>query len=163
MAQVNPEDFKGALASWAAGVTIVTTRHEGFVYGITASSFASVSIDPFLVLVCVANNNHLAELVPRAGRFAVSILAEGQDAIARWFAISGRDPVPAYHEFDTFEMETGAPLLRGGVAHLDCELEVALPGGDHIIALGRVVGASHDPSRRPLVYFRRDYRTLAPD
>lgn len=163
MAAVNPDDFKGALGSWAAGVTIVTTRHDGLVYGITASSFSSLSIDPLLVLVCIARSNHLAELVPQSGRYAVTVLAEGQDDISNWFAISGRDPVPAYEAFDTFEMATGAPLIRGGIAHLDCELADALPGGDHIIAVGRVVAASFDPEKRPLVYFRRAYRKLLLD
>ncbi|GAB4328700.1 MAG: flavin reductase family protein [Dehalococcoidia bacterium] len=163
MAPVNPDDFKGALGSWAAGVTVVTTRHNGLVYGITASSFSSLSLDPLLVLVCIARSNHLADLVPQSGRYAVTVLAEGQDEISNWFAISGRDPVPAYDEFDTFELETGSPLIRGGIAHLDCELEDALPGGDHIIAVGRVVAASFDPGARPLVYFRRGYRRLLLD
>lgn len=160
MAPVHPDDFKGALSSWAAGVTVVTTRHEGLVYGITASSFSSLSLDPLLVLVCIARSNHLADLLPQSRRYGVTILAEGQEEISDWFAISGRDPVPAYDAFDVFEMETGSPLIRGGIAHLDCELEDALPGGDHIIAVGRVVGASYDPEGRPLLYFRRGYRRL---
>jgi len=155
----HPDEFRGALASWASGVTVVATRLDELLYGITVSSFASLSLDPLLVLVCLDNTNRLARMIQNSGRFAVSVLAEGQAEIARWFAVSGREPVPAFDQFGTIEMSTGSPIIAGAVAHLDCELERIVAGGDHSIVVGRVLGAASDPLRQPLVYFRRAYRT----
>ncbi len=163
MESVHPDDFKGALGSWAAGVTVVTTRHAGLVYGITVSSFSSLSMDPTLVIVCLQNSNHLARLVQDSQKFAVSILADNQQAVSDYFSKSGRDPVPAFDpEIKTIDWHTGAPIISGAIAHLDCELQEALSGGDHTIAVGRVLGAASDPEARPLLYFRRAYRSLAP-
>ena len=160
MSPVDPDTFKNALASWASGVTVLTTEHEGQVYGITASSFSTLSMDPLLVLVCIQNGNHLERMVPASGKFAVSVLASDQGAVSNHFAVSGRDPGPELDGFETFTDQTGCPIVTGSIAHLDCELESVLPGGDHVIALGRVVGAASDPKKEPLLYFRRDYHGL---
>ena len=163
MADVSADDFKGALGSWAAGVTVVTTRHARLVYGLTVSSFSSLSLEPRLITVCLANSNKIVHMVGESQMFAVSILSEGQAEIANWFSRSGREPVEAFDEFTTIEWHTGSPIIAGAVAHLDCELESLVPGGDHTIALGRVVGASFEPSLKPLMYYRRGYRKLILD
>lgn len=163
MSQVHPDDFKGALGSWASGVTVVTTQHEGMVYGITVSSFSSLSMDPTLVLVCLQNSNKLSQMVQASSKFAISILAEGQEDVSNWFSVSGRDPVPSFQDFGTIEWHTGSPIIAGSIAHLDCELHEAIVGGDHTIAVGKVVGAAFDPSLKPLVYFRRGYRPVVVD
>lgn len=160
---VTPESFKAALGSWAAGVTVVTTRHEGLVYGITVSSFSSLSMDPLLILVCLADSNRLPRMIEQSGHFAVSILAEGQETISGFFAVSGREPVEAYTEFETLDWVTGSPLIGGALAHLDCEVDRLVPGGDHTIAIGRVVGADSHPGKKPLIYYRRGYRSLVLD
>ena len=160
MSPVDPDTFKNALASWASGVTVLTTEHEGQVYGITASSFSTLSMDPLLVLVCIQNGNHLERMVPASGKFAVSVLASDQETISNHFAISGRDPGPDLDGVETFTDQTGCPILSGSITHLDCELESMLPGGDHVIALGRVVGAASDAEKEPLLYFRRGYHGL---
>jgi flavin reductase (DIM6/NTAB) family NADH-FMN oxidoreductase RutF len=155
------DDFKGALGSWASGVTVVTTELDGLVYGITVSSFSSLSVDPVLVLVSLADSNQLPGMIRRSKRFAVSILAAGQEHVSQYFATSGREPAPAFApEIPTEQWLTGCPLITGAIAQLDCELHEALPGGDHTIVIGRVVGARYDPERAPLVYFRRAYRSL---
>jgi flavin reductase (DIM6/NTAB) family NADH-FMN oxidoreductase RutF len=158
---VHPDDFKGALGSWAAGVTVVTTKHDEGIYGITVSSFSSLSVDPLLILVCVMNSNHMARLIPESGRFAVSILAEDQTNVSAYFAVSGRVPGPHFDDVAFVEWHTGAPIISGALAHLDCELEAAIPGGDHTIMIGRVLGAASNPDAKPLLYYRRGYRTIA--
>lgn len=164
MAVVSPEDFKGAMGSWASGVTVVTTRLDGDVYGITVSSFSSLSMDPRLILVSLQDSNHLPHMIKKSKHFGVSILALGQDEISGYFSTSGRSPAPSFgDDIPVQVMETGSPLIAGALAHIDCELEEALPGGDHTIAIGRVVGASFDPDKLPLMYFRRAYRTLNMD
>lgn len=156
---VSPDDFKAALGSWAAGVTVVTTRQGDLVYGITVSSFSSLSMDPLLVLVCLADSNRLPRMIEESGRFAVSILAAGQGDVSAIFAMSGREPTRDFG-IDTVVMHTGAPVISGCIAALDCELERAVPGGDHTIMIGRVVAASADGTKLPLVYYRRGYRDL---
>jgi flavin reductase (DIM6/NTAB) family NADH-FMN oxidoreductase RutF len=157
---LHPDEFKGAMGSWAAGVTVVTTKAEGKVYGLTVSSFSSLSADPPLVLVCLMNTNRLPAMMRESGKFGVSILAEGQEAVSTLLSKSGREPVDEYTEFETFEWHTGAPLVRGAVAHVDCEVHEMLPGGDHTIAVGKILGAAFDTGLKPLVYFRRGYRSL---
>lgn len=158
---VHPDDFRGALSSWAAGVTVVTTRHDEGIYGITVSSFTSLSVDPLLILVCVMNSNHMARLIPESGRFAVSILAEDQADVSAYFAGPGREPGEDFGGIEFVEWHTGAPIIVGALAHLDCELESAIPGGDHTIMVGRVVGAASNPNAKPLVYYRRGYRMVS--
>ena len=99
-------------------------------------------------------------MVEKSRHFAVSILAEGQDAIGSFFAISKREPVPEFEEIGTVEWKTGSPIIDGAIAHLDCEVAELLPGGDHTIAVGRVVGAASNPELKPLLYYRRAFRSL---
>ncbi|MCZ2109831.1 MAG: flavin reductase family protein [Dehalococcoidia bacterium] len=164
MPVADPNDFKAALGAWAAGVTIVTTKHRELVYGLTASSFSSLSVDPLLVLVCVANSNLMSTMVQDAKLFAVTILAEGQEDVSQYFAKHGREPAREFESLvEWHEWHTGAPIIKGGVAHLDCELEATFPGGDHTIVVGRVVGAAANPGLKPLIYYRRAYRSLKLD
>jgi flavin reductase (DIM6/NTAB) family NADH-FMN oxidoreductase RutF len=160
---VSPDDFKAALAAWASGVTIVTTRDGDLVYGITVSAFSSLSLDPTLILVCLADSNRLPRMIETSKRFAVSILAEGQDDISTWFAKSGRDPVPHFEDFGVIEGATGSPIIDGAIAHLDCTLDRSIDGGDHTIVIGRVVGAAANPDKKPLVFYKRGYRPLVLD
>jgi flavin reductase (DIM6/NTAB) family NADH-FMN oxidoreductase RutF len=160
---LHPDEFKGAMGSWAAGVTIVTTKAEGKMYGLTVSSFSSLSADPPLALVCIQKTNWLSTLIPQAGKFGVSILAEGQEAVSTALSMPGRDPVEQYDEFETFEWHTGSPLVRGAIAHIDCDVHEVLEGGDHVIAVGKILGAAFDTELKPLLYFRRGYRNLVMD
>lgn len=158
---VSPEDFKGALASWASGVTVVTTRVNDVEYGLTVSSFSSLSFDPLCILVCIQNQNRLGSMINDSGSFGVSILAQGQEEISNHFAMPGREPVPSYNDqFPTKVMETGSPLFNGAIGYLDCELHQSIPAGDHHIVIGKVVGASFDDDKEPLLYYRRGYRKV---
>ncbi|MCZ7575917.1 MAG: flavin reductase family protein [Dehalococcoidia bacterium] len=162
MPEVSPDDFKGALGSWASGVTVVTTKLDGMVYGITVSSFASLSIDPLLITVSLADSNHLPGMIKQSKQFAVSILAADQQDVSAYFARAGRDPQPGFETpVKAKPWHTGSPIIEGAIAHLDCNLEQAFQGGDHTIVVGRVAGAAFDPSKQPLVYFRRAYRSVS--
>ncbi len=101
-------------------------------------------------------------MIKQSKQFAVSILAADQQDVSAYFAKSGRDPVPAFETpVKAKPWHTGSPIIEGAIAHLDCELEHAVQGGDHTIAIGRVVGAAFDPAKQPLVYFRRAYRGVS--
>jgi flavin reductase (DIM6/NTAB) family NADH-FMN oxidoreductase RutF len=157
---LTPTEFRTALRSFAAGVTVVTTRdREGRPSGLTASAFTSVSLDPPLVLVCV---DHAATAHPdfRArGWFAVNVLRREQEALSRRFAVSGGDK---FSGVACHESQTGLPLLDGALATLECRIVETHEAGDHTIFIGQVEAASI-AGGRPLVYFHGSYHGLTPD
>jgi flavin reductase (DIM6/NTAB) family NADH-FMN oxidoreductase RutF len=121
-------------------------------------------MEPRLILVSLQDSNHLPHMIKKSKHFGVSILATGQEEISGHFSTSGRDPGKELGPgIRTLIKETGSPLIEGAIGMLDCELESALPGGDHTIVVGRVVAATFDPSKLPLMYVRRAYRTLNMD
>ena len=160
---VSAEEFKAALGSWATGVTVVTAREGEQVLGLTVSSFSSVSLDPPLVLFCVASGHRLVDMIRASGGFAVSLLADDQEAASNACARSGREPGPAIGGVELQPAGAGrAPVLVGALAWLRCALHGVLDGGDHHIVVGRVTAAeAPDGARGPLLYWRRGYRRLA--
>ena len=152
--------FKDALGSWASGVTVVTTRDADMLYGLTVSSFASVSLEPPLVSVCIHNGNRAAGMIERSGWFAVSILGEGQLDASNYFARKGREPTPGFVEIDGEWTDSGLPIVRGALAFVVCDVAQAVPAGDHTLFVGAVHAAGADAAQRPLLYWRRGYRGL---
>lgn len=154
------QGFKDALACWASGVCVITTRNvDGLMYGLTVSSFSSVSLDPPLILACIDNRNRFPGMVRESGGFAVSMLHTGQEAASNYFARSGREPTSDFVEIDGEETEMGQPVIAGSMAWLACELHSAEVVGDHTVVIGRVV-ETFAGEGDPLVYYRRAYRTV---
>jgi flavin reductase (DIM6/NTAB) family NADH-FMN oxidoreductase RutF len=157
---LTPTEFRTALRSFAAGVTVVTTRdREGQPSGLTASAFTSVSLSPPLVLVCV---DHAATAHPdfrERGWFAVNVLRREQEALSRRFAVSGGDK---FHDLSYREGSSGLPLLDGTLATLECRIVEAHEAGDHTIFVGLVESATV-AGGRPLVYFHGGYHSLTAD
>ncbi|MDQ3878462.1 MAG: flavin reductase family protein [Actinomycetota bacterium] len=154
---VAPEAFREALSKFASGVTIVTVAVEDALHGMTASSFASVSLDPPLILVVLDKTSHTRELVRRRQAFAVNVLGADQETVSRAFARSGHKP------FDelTFRLnEEGIPLLDGAIAWIECRVFDIVDGGDHDIVIGDVRSCATQPGT-PLIYYERAYRSLA--
>jgi len=151
--------FKGVLSRWASGVSVVTTNHEGLLYGLTVSSFSSLSLDPPLVLICLHNENRMADMIRDSGGFAVSILGQDQQPASNYFARPGREPTSDFTEIDGAWTPWAQPVVKGAVGHLVCHLHALIPQGDHTITIGRVVGARSGPGE-PLLYFDRAYRGI---
>jgi flavin reductase (DIM6/NTAB) family NADH-FMN oxidoreductase RutF len=152
-ASVSKRRFRDALARWASGVTVVTARDGDEPVGMTAASFSSLSLDPPLVLVCVARDAHSHDGLVGAPGFAVHILGSGQAEMSTAFA----EPGPL--KFEDYPDEPGpfgAPLLPFGVALLVCAHHCALDGGDHTILVGRVVETDL-AGTDPLIYCDRGY------
>ena len=149
--------FRQALGHFASGVTVVTTEYEGVPYGMTVSSFASVSLKPPLILICIDKlvNTHAA--IAGAGRFAVNILEKKQEHLSRRFAT---------HEDNKFvgvawhTGQLGLPVLEGVLTVIECQVADTLPGGDHTIFIGEVMDAGINQGS-PLLYYRRGYHELA--
>lgn len=153
---VEQKDFRDAMARWASGVTIVTASHGDEPVGMTAASFSSLSLDPPLVLVCVARSAYSHDPLVAAPGFAVHILGGEQDEMSSRFASAGAE------KFDGLPRERGpydVPLLPFGVARLVCEHHEALQGGDHTILVGRVV-STELAGTDPLLYCNRGYHRL---
>jgi flavin reductase (DIM6/NTAB) family NADH-FMN oxidoreductase RutF len=156
--QVDRLELRLVLSRFPTGVTVVGAPHlGGGVCGLTANAFTSASLDPPLILVCVDRSSNTQACIKAGGVFAVSVLAAGQEELARSFARKGEgkfDGVP--HRLGT----TGSPLVDGAVAWFECAVEGLYPGGDHSIVVGRLVGMG-SADGAPLVFHRGAYTTPA--
>jgi flavin reductase (DIM6/NTAB) family NADH-FMN oxidoreductase RutF len=158
------KQFRQALGSFATGVTVVTTMGEdGHGYGMTVNAFSSVSLDPPLILVCAISGNAGSEQIDRNRCFAVNILAIDQEPLSGYFASRdrprGRD---AFRDVDHRVGVTGAPLIDGVVAHLDCRLAQSYTVGDHEIFIGEVMDLYVSAEAEPLLFHGGSYRLLQP-
>ena len=153
-------EFRRVLGHFPTGVAVVTARSgDGPPRGLTANALTSVSLDPPLVLVCVEHAADTHDVIADAEAFAISVLAEDDEAAARRFASYQTDA-----KFDgvAYRSEvTGAPVLEEALAWVDCRLWATYDGGDHTIFVGRVVDGDADDGP-PLIYFRGGYGRLAP-
>lgn len=151
--------FRDTVGTFPTGVTIVTARSPGGRAGLTTNAFASLSLDPPLVLVCFANDSRTLPVIREAGRFAVNVLREGQEELAAVFA-SKRLQDEKFAE-TTHNEEHGVPVLDGALAWMVCDVRELLPGGDHTIGIGAVT-ALHASDGEPLLFWRGAYRSILP-
>jgi flavin reductase len=156
-------DFRHALGQFATGVTVITApRAPGQAYGMTANSFTSVSLDPFLTLVCVDQRSHLLSLLKQNRFFGVSVLKEQQQALSVYFAQSEQtSEAEAKLGIRYRWTQHGIPLLEDTIAQIVCRVVASYIAGDHTIFLGEVQSADLFPGE-PLLFFRSHYRQLAP-
>jgi len=148
--------FRQAMGHFASGVTVVTTEQEGELYGMTVSSFSSVSLKPPLILICIDKGVPSHDAIRNAGHFVVNILEERQEHLSRRFATTTNDKFKgvAWHSG-----QLGLPLLDNTLAAIECRLREVLDGGDHTIFIGEVMDAEiHEGA--PLLYYRRGYHEL---
>ncbi|MCX2180955.1 flavin reductase family protein [Streptomyces sp. SKN60] len=150
---VDPGEFRRVLGHFASGVTIVTAVDETGPTGFACQSFASLSLDPPLVVFMVARTSTTWPRIARAGRFCVNILGADQGPLCRAFAVSGADKFAGVPW--TPAPTTGSPRLPGAPAWVDCEIAAVHTGGDHLIVVGRVeaLGAT-DETGDPLLFHR---------
>ncbi|MFZ4746073.1 MAG: alpha/beta fold hydrolase [Sphingomonas sp.] len=157
-AGTDPRTLRDALGCFATGVTIVTALDgDGAPIGLTANSFTSVSLDPPLLLVCIAKTAGSGPALRDATHFAVNVLQIGQQPASNRFASKGED---RFAGLDWHPGETGVPVLSGSLSAFECGRHAVHDGGDHYILIGRVVCARFEPRRDPLLYFRGKYRRL---
>jgi flavin reductase len=157
-----PDVFRDAMSRFASGVTVVTTVQDGVDHAMTANAFTSVSLDPPLVLVCVDKSTRFHQAVALSRLWGASVLAGGQQPVARRLAVRGR---PLAGQLDDFPhrrgWHTGAALLEHAVCRLECRTWEMYDGGDHTIVVGEVVALEMgDPEQTPMVYFRGIFTTL---
>lgn len=160
-ATLSPAEFRRAMGGFATGVTIVTVDVDDEVHGMTANAFASVSLDPVLILICVDHKARTHAHLHARRRFGINILEEEQRAISEFYA-----RLDYSHELAEAEVGArfdrtakGTPVLHGALAYLECRLKSTTNAGDHTIFIAEVeniVVRSGDP----LLFFRGQYHRI---
>ncbi|WIV56158.1 flavin reductase family protein [Amycolatopsis nalaikhensis] len=159
-APADPDDgvfrFRQAISRFSTGVAVITTRTVDGPAGMTASAVASLSMDPLQLLVCIGSNLPTCKAITEAGSFAVNVLGEDHEHLARHFATRRKD------KFSGVELrpDSDVPVLADAIAHFVCSVADTLPGGDHTIVVGDVLTCDHVPGTNPLVYFASAFGTL---
>ncbi len=153
---VSDAEFRAVLGRFPTGVTVVATCEEKTPVGLTVNAFASISLDPPLVMISVDRRSHMYDAIPQAGYFAASILTSAQQELSRRFAGQTGDRNDRFHGVGWRTEATGAPILSGALAWVDCRVEAIYPGGDHSIILGRVEALGFTAGD-PLLYYRGRY------
>ena len=148
--------FKSALGSFATGVTLATTAEGGEFHGATANAVLSVSLDPPLVLISIQNETRMCLATRRNGNFALSMLSSSQRYIAEYFANSSQPHgTVAFSRFPHHSGPSGAPLLEGALAHVDCRVVESYVAGDHTLFLPRPRLADRFQLVNDLIFHRR--------
>ena len=159
---MDQRQFRRVASRFTTGICVAATRHLDIDHAMTVSAFNSVSLDPLLVLVCVEKITRFHEAVLGSGLWAVSVLSDDSEDIARWFAEKAR---PTDGQMADYACRpgpvTGMPVIERAMAVIECRTRAVYDGGDHDILLGEVVGLWSDPlPRSPLLYFEGGYRQL---
>lgn len=155
----DPYQYRKALGHFATGVTIVTTKsNAGSLFGFTANSFSSVSLDPPLVLFSLDRKAQCLSAFEQSGSFAINILGAGHQQISTNFA--AMESNKRWHGIEYDSWETGAPMLKEAIARFDCRTHAIHDGGDHRIFLGEVLRFDMKEEEKPLIYFRSQYSEI---
>ncbi len=156
---IDPREFRRTVGHFVTGVTVIAAEIDGTVRGMTANAFTSLSLDPPLVLFCVAKKAHLGQNIQHSTAFSVNILRREQQNLSTYFSGSWKEPDPPPF---TFEPWQGGHLLSDSGAALACTVETLHEGGDHFIVVGRVQALfKREETWAPLVFAAGKYVTLA--
>jgi 3-hydroxy-9,10-secoandrosta-1,3,5(10)-triene-9,17-dione monooxygenase reductase component len=147
--------FRQVLGHFATGITVVTASDDDGAVGFTCQSFSSLSLDPPLVVFAPSKQSSSWPRIKGAGHFAVNILSEDQEDVCRRFATPGIDKFAG--QGWRAAPATGAPILDGVLAWIDCTIEAEHDGGDHLLVAGRVHGLEIVHEGKPLLFFRGGY------
>lgn len=153
---VHPAAMREVLGHFATGVVVVTARRDGDLLGFTCQSFASLSLDPPLVSFAPARTSTTWPRIREIGAFCVNVLAADQRALSVGFARPSRG-VDKFAGVDWYPGPSGAPVLAGVSAWVDCTLWAEHDGGDHTIVVGHVQDMGSDPTTLPLLFYRGAY------
>jgi flavin reductase (DIM6/NTAB) family NADH-FMN oxidoreductase RutF len=160
-AKLNDKALRKMRGLFASGVTAVTTKQDDRLRGLAVSAFASVSLDPPLVMVCIANDVESCAMIEASGIFAVNILSDDQEFLSERFAARAPIVNSRFEGVPYRTAVTGAPILEDSIAWYDCRVESIHAGGDHQIIVGRVVAIGFgDEARQPLLYYANQYARL---
>jgi flavin reductase (DIM6/NTAB) family NADH-FMN oxidoreductase RutF len=159
---VDPDRYRQATGCFATGVTVVTVRSNDMDHGMTVNSFASVSLDPPLVLFNADKQTNTHDYVPEGEKFAVNVLTEDQKWISNRFAGEHHDMESPFEDIETSTGESGAPIFEEALAYIDCTLWGSFDAGDHTIYVGKVVDLDvTNKDANPLTFFKGEYASIS--
>ena len=154
---VSPAVMRDVLGHFVSGIVVVTAAGNEGPLGFTCQSFTSLSLDPPLILFCVAHTSSTWPRIEEAGTFAVNILGEDHEELSNLFAKKGAD---RFSQTPWRVGVSGAPVLEDAIAYLDCRFEAEYPGGDHKIIVGRVLDLDMREGSRPLLFYKGGYERM---
>ncbi|MFJ7746664.1 flavin reductase family protein [Peribacillus sp. NPDC097295] len=146
--------FRDTMGKFSTGVTVITTKHDGKVHGMTANAFMSVSLNPKLVVISIGENARCLNKIRESGQFGVNILAEDQQEHSMIFAGQKKGEIDI--EFGTL---AGVPVLPGALAQISCEVVSSYVEGDHTLFIGKVQDILLE-EKEPLLFYSGKYYSL---
>ena len=155
-------EFRGTLGRYATGVTIVTTLDGKTDHGMTVNAFASVSLDPPLVLLCCDKKAESYEFLKQSKVFAVNILSDGQKQISVNFSKHELKPI-RFQNLKIRREVTGAAVIQDATAFIDCRVVAIHNAGDHEIFVGQVEKLGYKEGFDPLLFYAGKYRKIGPE
>lgn len=152
--------LRNTMRAWTTGVAIIMASYQGETYGMTINSFTSLSLEPPLITVALQHTTRIYDLVSRSGVFGVTILSADQQELADNFAgkLHGAERLAG---IQTLTLVTGAPVLAGGLACLDCRVLQKHGAGSNSLFIAEVLDTRVYSTEPPLVYHNRGYYHLA--
>lgn len=155
---LDSREFRDAMGRFPTGICVITANPQGFApFGMTVNSFASVSLDPPLVLWSLRNDSECFAAFEKADKYGVNILAADQAELSTQYSKKDNHTLDSAH----YTMgRHGTPLLRGAVTSFECDIWQRYDGGDHVILVGKVETMQNNPVDSPLVFFSGKYREL---
>jgi flavin reductase (DIM6/NTAB) family NADH-FMN oxidoreductase RutF len=157
---LDSEQLRQAMRAWTTGVAVVTAVHEGQRYGMTVNSFASISLEPPMIVVTLKRLTHTHELVEKSGEFAMTVLASHQEDLSLRFAGKIPEVIDRFEGVPTETLSLSAPLIQGGMAFFNCRVVSAYPVGENTLFIAEVVDVRGAGEGDPLVYHNRQYWKL---
>ena len=151
---IDPGDFRRVLGHFPTGVTVVTGAGDDGPAGMAIGSFASVSLDPPLVMFCPGKDSGTWHAIRETGSFCANILGDDQKDVCGVFAMPSDD---RFAGIEWTTDATGAPVLPGCVGHIDCDIHAILDGGDHDIVIGLVKSLAITGEQGPLLFYQGGY------
>ncbi len=155
------DTYKEVMSYWPSGVAILTSSHEGHDYGMTVSSFTSVSLHPAMISVCVDKRSQMSFLLEKSKHFAVNLLADTQVDLGKAFASHELSMAQRFEQAEFAKSETLSPVLKHCLGWLDCRLSSLHDTGDHLIYVGEVVKGHAFGEGSPTIFYRRGWHGLA--
>ncbi len=153
MKKINKENFKKTLATFATGITVVTTKKNSVLYGKTINSFSSLSLSPPLVLFSLDKKSSKLSIFIKSKKITINILSRKQKLISNNFAKKN----PKWDEIEFDILKNGNPIIKNCVSNLDCEIINKIEKGDHIIFICKVLHVLNNNELKPLIYYNSKY------
>ncbi len=160
MAKADQDQLRVVMRQWTTGVCIVSTQYQGNQHGMTVSSFTSVSLEPQVVTISLTKSARTHDMILKADFFGITILSDDQQSISELFAGQATDSEYRFKGLETLTLTTGAPVIKGGLAFLDCEVIAVHDFGTNTLIIGEVIETKIGESGKPLVYYDQWYKKL---